>query len=98
MQRFWWDMVDGPAYSAAKDLDEMRHEGRNVLAALSQRRQLNRKYIQAKIKVTAKLAISHHLRQVAMGRSYEADIHVVSLTAAQAFEFLLLQYAQKFGL
>src|ERR1700692_2075281 len=33
-----------------------------------------------------------------MGRGYEANIHVVSSAAAQAFEFLLLQYAQQFRL
>ena len=79
-------------------LDEVRHQRWNILAALSQRRQLHWKYIEAKIKVTAELAIFHHLRQVAMGCSYEPNIDLVSPAAAQAFEFLLLQYTEKLGL
>jgi hypothetical protein len=91
-------MVDLPTYPSAKKLDKVRYEGRNILAAFSQRRQLDRKDIQAKVEVTAEFAISHHPRQIAMGGSYEPHIYLVSPAAAQAFEFLFLQYAQKFGL
>src|ERR1700728_296391 len=96
--RFLRDMVDLPAYPLAQNLDKMRHKGRNVFTALSQWRQLHRKYIQAKVEVTAKIAVSHHLRQVSMGCSNKSNIHLVSLTATKAFEFLLLQYAQQFRL
>jgi hypothetical protein len=91
-------MVDLPAYPAAQSLDKMRHEGGNVFAAITQRWQLDGKYIQAKVEVTSKFAISYHFRQVAMSCSYESNIHLVSSTATQAFEFLFLQYAQQFGL
>jgi len=64
----------------------------------SLRRQLNGKNIQAKVKVTAKVAIAHHLRKVAMGRSHEPNVYMVSSTAAQTLEFLFLQYSQQFGL
>jgi hypothetical protein len=87
-----------PAYTPAKKLDKVRYQGRNVFTALSQRRQLDRKYIEAKVEVTAKFAISHHPRQVAMRCSHEPNIHLVSSAAAQTFEFLFLQYAQQFGL
>jgi hypothetical protein len=86
-------MVNLPAYPPAKKLDKVRYEGGYILAALSQRRQLDRKDIQAKVEVTAKLAISHHPRQIAMGGSHEPHIHLVSPAAAEAFEFLFLQYA-----
>jgi GTPase len=91
-------MVDLPAYLPAKNLDKVVYEGRNILAALSQRRQLHRKDIQAKVEVTAELAIFHHPRQIAMGSSHEPHIYLVSATASQTFEFLFLQYAQQFGL
>ena len=90
---FLGDMVDLPAYPPAKKLDKVRYEGRYILAALSQWRQLDRKYIQAKVEVTAKFAISYHPRQVAMGGSYEPHIHLMSPAASQAIELLFLQYA-----
>jgi hypothetical protein len=83
-------MVDLPSYPPAKNLDKVRHQGWNVFTALSQRRQQDRKYIKAKVQAAAKLTISHHLHQIAMGRGYEPNIHLVSLTAAQAFELLFL--------
>jgi hypothetical protein len=95
---FLRNMVDLPAHPPAKKLDKVRYEGRYILAALSQWRQLDRKDIQAKVEVTAKFAISHHPRQIAMGRSYKPHIYLVSPAASQAFEFLFLQYAEKFWL
>src|ERR1017187_1449715 len=58
--RFWRNLVDLPAYPSPKNLDKVRNEGRNVFTALSQGRQHDREYIEAKIEVTAKFAISHH--------------------------------------
>jgi hypothetical protein len=91
-------MVDLPTYAVAKDLDKMFHKGGNIFTALSQGRQLDRKYIQTKIEITTKFAISHHLGQVTVGCSDKPNIHLVSPTATQAFEFLFLQYAKQFGL
>jgi hypothetical protein len=91
-------MVDLPAYPSAKKLDKVRYEDRNILAALSQRRQLDRKHVQAKVEVATEFAISHHPRKIAMGGSYQPHIHLVSPAASQALEFLFLQYAQKFRL
>src|ERR1700756_2760074 len=76
----------------------MCHQGRNVLATFSQRRQKHWKYIQAKVQVAAKLSISYHCRQVLMRRSYKPDIDSMGPTAPQAFELLFLQYAQQFRL
>ncbi len=91
-------MVDFPSHPSTKKLDEVRYKSRYILAAFSQRRQLDRKDIQAKVEITAEFTISYHPCQVAVGSGYEPNIHMVSLAAAQAFEFLLLQYAQKFWL
>jgi hypothetical protein len=87
-------MVDFPADPPAKKLHKVGHEGRNILAALSQRRQLHGKDIQAKVEVTAEFTISHHPRQIAMGSSYESHVDLMSPAASQALEFLFLQYAQ----
>src|ERR1700683_2393984 len=91
-------MVDLPAYPVAKNLNKMLHKGRNVFTTLSQGWQLNRKYTQAKIQIAAEFAIFDHSGQVAMSRCDKPNIHLVSSTTAQAFEFLFLQYAQQFGL
>jgi hypothetical protein len=57
-----------------------------------------RKHIQAVVKVAAKFALLYHLRQIAICCCDEPNVHLMSPIAAQAFELLLLQYAQKFGL
>jgi hypothetical protein len=75
-------VVDISTYLTAEDLDKMRDKSWNVLAALSQRRQLDRKDIQAKVEVTAELALSYHPRQIAVGRSDEPHIYLVGSTAA----------------
>ena len=74
------------------------HQQADILRPIAQRRQLDRKDIQAKIEVTAEFSILHHPRQIAMGSSYEPHIYLVSLAATQAFEFLFLQDAQKLWL
>src|ERR1700734_3763789 len=76
----------------------MFNQGRNVFATFPQGWQLDRKHIQAEIKVAAKIAISHHPCQIAMGSSYEPDIDLMRPAASQTFEFLLLQDTKQFGL
>ncbi len=90
--------VDLPTHPLAKSFDKMNHQGRNVFATLTQRRQHYRKDIQAKVKVATRFAVSYHLCQVAMSRGHQPNIRLVSSTAAQALEFLFLQCAQQFGL
>jgi hypothetical protein len=91
-------MIDLPAYPPANKLNKVRYQSWDILSALSQWGQMDWKYIQAKVEVTAKFAISHHRRQVAMRSSYQPHIYMVSSTAPQTFELLLLQYAQKLWL
>ena len=54
--------------------------------------------IQTIVEVAAKFASIHHLRQIPIGCSHQPYVHLVSPSAAQALEFLFLQYAQQFGL
>jgi len=72
--------------------------GGYILSAISQRRQLNRKDIQAEVEVAAEFAIFHHSREVTMRSSNESNIHLVSPAASQAFELLFLQDAKKLWL
>src|SRR5258708_4750689 len=87
-----------PAHPVAKNLDKMLHQGRNVLTARPQGWQQDWKHIQTVVEVAAKFAPLHHLRQVTVRGSHEANVHLVSPSAAQALEFLFLQHAQQFGL
>ena len=76
----------------------MVYQGRYVFAALPQRRQHDREHIQAVVEVTAKFAATRHPGQVTVRRSHQPNVHVVSASAAQAFEFLFLQNTQEFRL
>src|ERR1700687_2401336 len=76
----------------------MGDQGWNVFAALPQWRQKDGEHIQTIVEVTAKFASLHHLRQVPIRCSHQPHVHLVSPSAAQAFEFLFLQYAQQLGL
>jgi hypothetical protein len=91
-------MLDLPAHSATESFNKVCDQGGYILTAISQRRQLNRKDIQAEVEVAAEFAIFHHTRKVTMRRSYQANVHLVSPAASQAFELLFLQDAKKLWL
>src|SRR5437588_6696451 len=76
----------------------MRDEVRNVLAALAQWRQRDRENIQTVVEVDAKFAPLHHLHQVTVCCRHQPNVHLVSTSAAQAFELLFLQDTQQLGL
>src|SRR5271169_2569631 len=76
----------------------MRHQGRNILAALPQWWQQDGEDIQTVVEVATKFASTHHLRQIPIRCSHQAHVHLVSPSAAQALEFLFLQDAQQLGL
>src|SRR6266403_467515 len=96
--RFRGNAVDLLTHPAGINLDKVFHERRNIFTARPQRRQRDWKYIQTIVEVAAKFVSLHHFNQISVGRSYEAHIYLVSPTAAQALEFLLLQDPQQFGL
>src|SRR2546421_7603254 len=89
---------DLSTHPAGMNLDKMFHQGRNVFTARPQRRQWDRKYIQTIVEIAAKFVSLHHFNQISMGRSYEANVHLMSPAAPQALEFLLLQDTQQFWL
>ena len=96
--RFRGYLVDLSTHSVGIDLHKVFHQRRNVFTARPQRRQRDRKYIQTIVEIATKFVALHHFNQISMGRSYEANVYLVSPAAAQSFEFLLLQDAQQFGL
>src|ERR1700686_2459073 len=91
-------MFDLLTHSAGIKLHKMRNQRRNVFAALPQGWQRDRKHIQPVVEVAAKFVALHHLRQIPVCRSYEANVHSMGSSASQAFELLFLQNTQQLGL
>jgi len=86
------------AHAPGTDLDEMRDERGDVFAPRPQRRQQNRKDVQAVVQVDAEFSAPDHLCEIAVRGGDQAHIDVMGAPAAQALEFLFLQDAKQFGL
>src|SRR5271167_2723389 len=74
----------------SKLFDKMRHQGRNVFAAFTQRRQKDREHIQTVVQIAPVFATIHHFHQIPIRRGNEADVHLVSSRASKSLEFLFL--------
>src|SRR5580693_5495437 len=96
--RFWGNAIDLFTHPAGIDLHKVFHQSRNVFTARTQRRQRDWKHIQTIVEIATKFIALHHFNQISVGRSYEANVYLVSPTATQALEFLLLQDTEQFWL
>ena len=70
----------------------------NFLGAFAQRRQSDRKNVDAVIQVGAERSLPDHFLEVAMRGDDHARIHRDGLVSADALNFSLFQHAQQFGL
>jgi hypothetical protein len=68
------------------------------LAALAQRRQVDRKHVQPVIQIAAKFVPLYHLREIAVRRRNQPHVYAMGAAASQAFEFLLLQQPKQLRL
>ena len=91
-------MPDFLVHLVGISFDETSHQVRNILGPLSQRRQHDRKNIQAIKQIRTKLIVFDHATEITMRRGNQAHIHADSACASQALELLLLQHAQKLRL
>src|SRR6267142_721187 len=91
-------MFDPATHLAAINRDKMRHHGRNVFATFAQRWQQNRNHIQTIVEIVTTLATLHHVHQIAVGRSHQPNVDLVSASATQALELLFLKDTQQLGL
>ena len=57
-----------------------------------------REYVETVVEIFAETAGRHFVAQHAVGRGDDAHVERHGLTAAEAFDFALLQHAQQFGL
>src|SRR2546428_5829903 len=78
--------------------DEMLDQQRDILPTLTQRRQIDRDHVNTVIKVLAKAMVSDRLLKIFVGRSYQTDIYLNRLRAADSRNFVLFQHAQQLGL
>ena len=72
----------------------MPRQDEDVVAALAQRRNLDREHRQPEEQVLAELPLGHPLLEVAVGRGDDADVDVQRLGAADPLETPLLERAQ----
>jgi hypothetical protein len=70
----------------------------NIIRAISQRRQYYWENIQTVVQIAAEAPFRNHLPQISIGRSDKPHIDADGASAAQALEFLLLQYSQQLRL
>ena len=69
----------------------MRDQLVNVLSAVPQRWNQDRKDVQPIVKITAEFIASYHLGEIVMGGGYQTHIDLMGAAAAQALELLFLQ-------
>src|SRR5437899_1614963 len=86
------------AHPLAQAADEFLGEEHHVLAALAQRRQVNRKHAEPVIEILTELATRHCVREVSVGGDYEAKVGLERRGATDALELALLEDTEKFGL
>src|ERR1700722_13732845 len=81
-----------------ESLNEVTHQQRNILPALTQGRYLNGENVQPVVEIAPKLARLNHRFQIAVGRSDETEVHFAGLGTPEALELPFLQRVQKLGL
>src|SRR5207302_10024706 len=86
------------AHPLAQAADELLGEEHHVLAALAQRRQVNREHAEPVVEIVAELAVRHGVGEVPVGGDDEAKVGLERRGAADALELVLLEDTEKFGL
>src|ERR1700678_4404538 len=95
---FGRNAIDLFAHAAAEDLHEVGYEGRNIFTPLAERRQQDGEDVQTIVEITPELTATYHPAQISIGCSDEPNIDLVSSTASEALELLLLQDTQQLRL
>jgi hypothetical protein len=90
--------LDGLVVDAVELVEEPLDEERHVLAAVPQRRQLDREDVQPVVEILAQLARAHRVPRVLVGRGDDADVHRLFLASAEPAEAPLLEHAQQLDL
>jgi hypothetical protein len=76
----------------------MADQRRDVGRALAQGRQPKREDVEPIVEITAEVAVSNHLGEIAVRGGHQAHVHLDGPGAAQALELLFLQHTEQLGL
>ena len=76
----------------------MQRQRRNVVDALAQRRDRQRKDTQAIVEIGPERSVFDHLHQIAVRRRDDPHVHLLGSRAPEPLELTLLQDAQQLGL
>src|SRR5215467_5985189 len=98
IDRLGRDVVDALVHPLGVERSEMPGELGDVLGALAQGGNVDRKHVQAVEEILAKCSLLDHGAQITMRGGDHADIDLVRVVAAKPLEFLLLQDPQQFCL
>src|SRR6059058_2018807 len=98
VQRLARDDLDPAVHGTREPLDEVAHQGGNVLGPLAERRGLDREHVQPVVEIVPEPLLFHHPKEVAVRRGDEADVDLDRLRTAVPLELLLLQDAQQLRL
>src|SRR5262245_33486862 len=79
-------------------LQEMARELNDVVAAVAQRRNVNREYAQTIVEVLAKPAFRNGLLEIAVRRRDDPNVHGVRTIVADPLVLALLQHPQQLAL
>src|SRR6185295_12865161 len=79
-------------------MDEVPYQYGNVVPSFAQRRDPNRKHIQAIVQVHPESSYRRHVLEMLIRRRDDPRIYSCGMRASEAFEFLLLDRAEELGL
>src|SRR5882724_978443 len=98
VHRFVGNTLDLFSHAPSVLIGEVVNQKRNVITAISQRRDINREHVQTIVKITPELFFGDQLGQAGIRSRQYANIDALSASTAQTLKFLLLQNSQKLGL
>ncbi len=90
--------IDDFVHGGGELLDEIPHKLWNIRFSLAQRRQRDRKSIQAIIKIFPEFTVVNHLPQVPVRRHDHTNIDARGARAADRLKLALLEHAEYLGL
>ena len=82
----------------AELLEKVLHEQRNIVAALAQRRQLDRYHIEPVEEILTERTIGHHPREIGVRCGDDSYVDLDGVRVADALELTLLQHPQQLRL
>jgi hypothetical protein len=92
------DVVDHLALAFGELSNEVSGQRWDILFAFSQRRECDRKDIQAVVQIGAKFAFLDHSPKIVISGSNYPHVNLHGAAASQAFELLFLEDTKKFWL